>query len=541
MARFLIVALMAGSALTAAASESIEALYARLDSLISVQDDITAAKRNHIAAIIDAATGGEPLSADERYRLNERLYKEYIAFNYDSAFRYASLNVELARATGDYSRQCDSRIKLAHITSVAGLFDKAGELLDSIDHRRLDASLQAEYYNERSKVFQYRREFAQGTPFEREYADSAQHYRALTMSLATPDSFRHVFSQAVHTAEQGDADGAVSALLPWLDHYGAGTRNYAIVASTLAYFHSLRGDEQSRERYLLLSAISDVQGAVRENTSLRALSMLLLDKGDVDRAFNYLNTSINDAVFYGSRLRNIQSGQLAPIIIKAYNDNRSAQHRQTQLQLLVMAILAVIMAIVLAVIVWLMKKRRDANARIALVNSRLQDTVDELQRVNVLIKQSNQIKDEYIVRFMMLSSTMIERAERQRKDNLKLARDRKLDQLYSNLKSTAQDSDNVKLFHENFDTAFLNIFPQFVEQVNKLWRPEDRITPSHGLTTELRILALIRLGITDNATISGILRSSLSTVYTYRSRLKARALEPDTFDATVKSLGEITR
>lgn len=535
LSRRIILTVMLATAALAGAAQSLSALYACLDSLLEVQDDITRDKQMRIAAIASTASGRQ-LSPDEAYRLNEILYNEYIAFRYDSALHYAALNVDLAKAAGDYGRLCDSRIKQAHITSMAGLFDKAQQYLDSVDCKRLDKESLSDYYDVRANLCQFMLEFAQGTPFEEHYRDSAQYYREKTIALAKPDSFEYAFSRAVYVSENGDPDGGIAILLPWLVRYTSGDRNYAIVASTLAYFYQLKGDSARREHYLLLSAISDVRGAVRENISLRSLSLMLFDEGDLDRAFNYLNASINDAVFYGTRLRNIQSVQLAPLIIKAYNDDRSAQHRRTQLQLVMSVVVMLVLAVVLAVIAWLMKKRRVANAQIELMNGRLQDTVDELRRVNTLITQNNRIKDEYIVRFLLLCSNMIDRAEHQRKDNLKLARERKTDALLTSLKSTAQDSENVKLFHENFDTAFLNIFPHFVSQVNALLRPDENVVPERGLSTELRILALMRLGITDNATIAGILRASISTIYTYRSRLKARAVEPHTFEAAVKTL-----
>ena len=122
----------------------------------------------------------------------------------------------------------------------------------------------------------------------------------------------------------------------------------------------------------------------------------------------------------------------------------------------------------------------------------------------------------------------------------RLARDRKLEDLYAELKSNTALNEGIRLFHQNFDTAFLNIYPRFVEEVNRLLTPENRFEVSGDakkLSTELRVLALIRLGINDNQRIADILRSSITTIYTYRSKLKAKAVSKDTFEDDVCKIG----
>ena len=525
-----------------------EQLYRRLDALIANQDSITLAKQASIDAVRVAMTGGQ-LSPEAQYALNDRMYEQYIAFKFDSALHYATLNVELARTMNNARYSNAALLKLAYIQSVAGLFEVADNTLDHIDTRSLDDSLRAEYYNERAKLYLFRQEYTQGTPYEAANADSAQHYRALTIGLAAPGSYRRTFADAVYHCENGDYDTAIKMLQAELkktiaDSTGSDEqallsvidrRRYAVITSTLAYFYRRKGDERQCEHYLLLAAISDVAGAVRENTSLRSLSMMLLDKGDPDRAFNYLNTSINDAKFFGTRLRNIQSAQLVPIIIKAYNDNRTASHQRRAMLLILVGATAFILILALAYALYQNRKRRAASRQVSRINATLSETVEQLKDVNSRLAQTSNIEDEYLTRLLMLCSTLIDRNDHRRKDNLKLAHDRRYEQLVANLKSNSDTAESVTMFHDNFDEAFLNIYPDFVATVNSLLKSDAQVeTDGKGLSTELRILALIRLGISDNATIAGILRASLSTVYTYRSRLKARALTPETFEAVIK-------
>ena len=173
------------------------------------------------------------------------------------------------------------------------------------------------------------------------------------------------------------------------------------------------------------------------------------------------------------------------------------------------------------------------------MNEELSRHNEEIQHMNSLMKESNRIKDEYIGRFLELSSNLIHRGEERSKQLNRLARDRKLEELYTELKSQKPLNESIHQFHANFDTAFLNIYPDFVTEVNKLMSAQNEFDMAEGsekLSTELRVLALIRLGITDNQKIADILRSSITTIYTYRSRLKSRAIEKDSFEDDIKKI-----
>jgi ATP/maltotriose-dependent transcriptional regulator MalT len=165
---------------------------------------------------------------------------------------------------------------------------------------------------------------------------------------------------------------------------------------------------------------------------------------------------------------------------------------------------------------------------------------EQIQAANGQMKEANRIKDEYIGRFLELSSNLIKRGEERSKQLNRLARDRKLEELYAELKSSQFINSGIRMFHQNFDEAFLNIYPDFIIEVNKLLLPNESFAFNEGeskrLTTELRILALIRLGISDNQEIADILRSSITTIYTYRSKLKARAVNKDSFEDDVRKI-----
>ena len=305
------------------------------------------------------------------------------------------------------------------------------------------------------------------------------------------------------------------------------------------YFYSKDKEMHHQERYLLLSAISDMKGAILENNSLRRLSIILLERGDFKKAHDYLLCASNDAMLYGSRLRSMQAARISPLITQAYDTERARTQRRTNLLLMVISFIALLLVLTIVYTLSLIKKRHQANLEISRMNAELSLHNEEIESMNLQMKESNRIKDEYIGRFLELSSNLILKSEERSKVLNRLARDRKLENLYAELKSQKPLNESVHLFHQNFDTAFLNIYPTFISEINKLLTADNQfeIDENAGkLTTELRILALIRLNISDNQKIADILRSSITTIYTYRSKLKSRAISKDTFEDDVRRI-----
>ena len=288
-----------------------------------------------------------------------------------------------------------------------------------------------------------------------------------------------------------------------------------------------------------------MEGCIRENTSLRAIADRLFDEGDIDRAYRYMRVAVDDANFYGTRLRNIQASRIVPKIIDAYQTKQEQGHRKMMWLLGIISVIALLLVGGVIAIYQLFKRYRRLNGQkkaineqLRQVNAQLGETVEELHEANGLLQEREQLKEQYIARFLALSSKFIDRGEEQRKALYRLYRDRKAEDLVRELKSTNFGNENARLFYENFDNAFLNIYPTFVDEVNKLLQEDGKIEVKQGkrLTTESRVLALIRIGITDNQSIAAILRASLTTIYTYRSKLKARAIDKDTFENDVKAI-----
>ena len=519
-------------------AEELSTLYYTLDSLIEHQSEIIAQKKNRIQTITDGMNSLS-LTSEQLFSLNNRLYDEYLAFNFDSALCYIKKNVDVQQSLGNPDLAAGSLIRMAHILAVSGLFDKADRMLDQIDISQLSTECKVEYFNQRGELNLYRSEMAEYTPYFQEYTDSSQYYRQLILKIAPKDSYDYIFNQATYISEKGDNDGAIKMLEAYMKNLKQGERRYSIVTSTLAYFYSKKDEAQLQERYFLLSAISDMKGAILENNSLRRLSIILLDRGDFKKAYEYLLCASNDARQYGSRLRSMQAARISPLITQAYDMERALTQHRTNLLLIILSVITLLLIGTVVYILSLIKKRHQANIKISKMNAELSLHNEEIERMNNQMKESNRIKDEYIGRFLELSSNLILKNEERSKVLNRLARDRKLELLYGELKSQKPLNESVHLFHQNFDTAFLNIYPTFISEVNQLLTEDNQFEvheEAGKLTTELRILALIRLNITDNQKIADILQSSITTIYTYRSKLKSRAKSKATFEDDVRRI-----
>ena len=530
--------LVCGSVLADSRDDELNALYQTLDSLVEHQPEIITQKKARIQVITDGLDNLK-LTPEELFSLNNRLYDEYLAFNFDSALCYIKKNVDVQRTLGNPDLAAGSLIRMAHILAVSGLFDKADRMLDDIQTDLLSTERKVEYYNQRGELNLYRSEMAEYTPYFQEYTDSSQYYRQLILQIAPKDSYDYIFNQATYISEKGDNEAAIKMLEDYLPTLKQGERRYSIVTSTLAYFYSKDKEMHHQERYLLLSAISDMKGAILENNSLRRLSIILLERGDFKKAHDYLLCASNDAMLYGSRLRSMQAARISPLITQAYDTERARTQRRTNLLLMVISFIALLLVLTIVYTLSLIKKRHQANLEISRMNAELSLHNEEIESMNLQMKESNRIKDEYIGRFLELSSNLILKSEERSKVLNRLARDRKLENLYAELKSQKPLNESVHLFHQNFDTAFLNIYPTFISEINKLLTADNQfeIDENAGkLTTELRILALIRLNISDNQKIADILRSSITTIYTYRSKLKSRTISKDTFEDDVRRI-----
>ena len=518
--------------------------FERLDSLIAKQPQIIAEKEARLSQMKEDL--GKTTNSVERYKALRSLYEEYSAYQYDSAYAYVSKCLDLAISLGERERVNESRLNLAHILSTACLMDKAAYTLEQLDTASLTTDQLVQYYRIKTNLLIYEAEYMQGTQYATEYVNQLIDMRRLVSAIDMPhDDVNYQLTVAENLADSHQLRQAIDLLSRMMSQYKSGERMYSVIASTMSFHYSQMGEMDNQLEYLIKSAESDLEGCIRENTALRAIADRLFDEGDIDRAYRYMRVAVDDANFYGTRLRNIQASRIVPKILSAYQTKQERNHRNMMWLLGIISLIALLLVAGVIAIYQLLKRyrrlneqKKAINEQLRQVNAQLGDTVGQLHESNALLQEREKLKEEYIARFLALSSKFIDRGEEQRKALYRLYRDRKTEELARELKSTHSGNENAQLFYENFDNAFLNIFPNFVDEVNKLLQEDGKIEVKQGkrLTTESRVLALIRIGITDNQSIANILRASLTTIYTYRSKLKARALNKDGFEAQVKGI-----
>lgn len=525
--RHILLTLAMLSTLLVAASPS--AAFMHLDSLIAAQDANITQKEKAIAVIKKKLTLGGRI--DKEYAVNEELYRAYVDFQNDSAQKYMRRNIEIARQLGDNDKVCESTLNLMHLLTKAYLLDETEALAASLDTTRMSNENKLYFYKVLSDINLFKLEFHKGSAYESQYQEQLTMLRSRIAALAPKGSERQQLYRANYLNDTGKTGEAIALLEKMLKDYHSGDRTYSVITSSLAFYYSLQGDREKQKDLLAMSAASDIEGCIMENSALRQLADLLFDEGDIDRAYRYINRSVADATYYGTKLRNVQASQLVPRIISAYQAKQEKNYRNMRNFIIALSVLAALLVAGVLALAMLYKRYRRLSESRKRIN-------DKLEITNEQLRERDKIKEQYLGRFLTFSSSLIDKNETQRKALNRLAMEDRLKELKAQLKSPHLDYENATLFYQNFDSAFLNIYPDFINEVNNLLAPDDPIETKdeHQLTRELRILALIRLGITDNKEIASILRASIATIYTYRSRLKARARSKHTFEHDIKHI-----
>ena len=467
------------------------------------------------------------VSPEERDTIYYHLYKEYEAYIFDSAMRYVKVHLALATEMNHVSRINECKMQLARMYSTFARFTEAIALLNAIRKEELAREQLPAYYNAYSEAYLYWAEYTDNAG-EENFMALKNAYRDSALSVS-PRGYSYATNYAAKCIESQSYAAAENALLPYLADVGAETREYAILTSLMASLYAAKGNETAQKEYLIRSAIADVKASVKENTSLRDLAFYLLNDGDVGRSNRYIKKSMEDANFYNARLRNIQTAKILPLIDKAYQIER--EHYQKNL-LLTVIIIGILTLFGIGVIFYLFMQMRNLSQ----TRKKLMKTNANLKKANIRLSETNHIKEEYIGHFLNQCSLYIDKLSAYRKSLNKKAANGNMEELFRALKSTQIIEDELEEFYRSFDATFLNLFPNFVQEFNKLLPESEQIQPKHPseLTVELRIFALLRLGITDSAKIAGFLRYSIYTIYNYRSKYRNNAIVPrDKFEEIV--------
>ena len=294
--------------------------------------------------------------------------------------------------------------------------------------------------------------------------------------------------------------------------------------------------------------MADMKTAVREYISLRKLAVLLYQEGDIERAYSYVKICMEDAAACNARLRKLEILEIFPIINDAYQQKTEKQQEQMKWALVSISLLSLFLLLAIFYVYKQMKKVAAARREVIDANKRLKELNDELHISNSQLKEANHsiaensyLKEEYIGRYMDQCSVYLEKMDNYRRSLGKIAATGNVEELYKNIKSSKFIEGELKEFYTNFDNTFLQLFPTFVEDFNALLADDEQISLKAGerMNTELRIFALIRLGITDSVKIAQFLRYSVTTIYNYRTKVRNKAAgDRDLLEQEVMTIGK---
>lgn len=480
------------------------------------------------------------LSPAEQYAANLQLIEAYQKYQVDSAIAYVRKNRAIAATLNDTLIHSQAAIQQAWLFATEGLYIESKSLLDSIDRAQLSPGL-LPYYYETYLLFYSR--YGQSTNNVGHYQMS-ERYRDSLLTVLDPRSLNHQITEATKTLYQGQEPVAESALLNLLRHTTDENPERALIAYLLGVIYKNRGDVEGQLRYFAISAITDVVNSIKDNASLQSLALTYYDLGDVEQAYRFMAAAINDAIFCNARYRTVEHSTYYPIINASFRALERAQQTKLHTYLILISLLSV--GLIIGIVYSYVQVRRLARTRraLSLTNQRLHNLNQVLKDANDNLFEANHIKEEYIAHFFDICSLNIEKIENFRKSLHKKASAGKWGQLLQDLKSTDLAESELTALYHNFDTIFLNLYPTFVGDFNKLLLPDEQVLPKPGelLNTELRIFALVRLGISDSVKIASFLRYSLRTVYNYRTKIRQKARHSrEEFEAQVRQIGTIRK
>ena len=484
--------------------------------------------------------------ADEtKFRLGLRIYQEYRSFKYDSAFAYAQRVRQLADQLHSPQKQEIAKLNLAFIDLSSGMFKETFETLASIRPARLDSADKVDFYFTKARSFSDLADYNAGNYYRPGYIAQAVACTDTALRYCRPASYAYWSIQGFRALKRNDVRASRAIYARLLRLPTLTPHQLAITASTAAWVAELSGEPERGFELLTQAAIADVKTATTETVALFKLSDLCYRRGDLKNAYTFINQAQADATYYDSRLRQVQMGSIFSLI-ESQRINLIEQQRR-RLTIYAVATTALVLFVIgFAVVIFRqLRKLQAADALISTINQELQHNNQhlsqlnqELSSLNQRLNEANHIKDEYIGYYFSVSSEYIDKIER-----FKNLMDKTLTTKQYASTQRIVDSLNIKkerneLF-KGFDSVFLKLFPNFVAAFNDLLRPEERIELPEDqlLNTELRIFALIRLGIDDSERISKILGYTISTIYTYKTRVKKKSCYPsEEFEGRVRAI-----
>lgn len=475
----------------------------------------------------------------DRYEIMDDLVDEYFQYNIDSAVFYSRAKLSLAEKINDNNILLDAIYDIADRHTMSGLSEATMRSLRMIEEKGVNDTSKLRYYSILNTLYGTLELEVIDKTLSQEYRQKKNMYRELLLTNIPEDDVSHLYVQTEILLQDNKPQEALDLLIPWIRVKNPNLHESGILCYSVGSAYSMMGNIENAILWYARSARHDLLAAKYEYRSLYELAGLLNQTGDIKRAYSYITRSVEDADQSNAQIHKQFAYQLLPVISESYDKVMLKKNQQMRYILIAMGIILILLMIMS--IVLLKEKKRVTIAekqakygigQLKVLNAELQDYIRQLQ-------ESNQIKDSYLGRYLNMCSDYIDSLDRYRSSLRKTGKEG--GDVMAALKSKAFMEAKLEEFYREFDATFLDLFPDFIPQLNELLQDDRKIRVSKEkmLSTELRVLALIRLGVNDSVRIAQFLRRSTSTIYNYRVKMRnASNVDREEFENHLMRIGK---
>ena len=477
--------------------------------------------------------------------LYQDLYLEYYVYKYDSAMTYNEAAIQLAHQWGDDIQEKRGLIQRSELFALGGRYYEGFDNLQNMDVSTLDSTLRFRYHYINFLLNLYLEEYGDNNTYTDSYYSQRSYHLKEAMNYIEPDNQNSDYYWGeYYTYVENDPEKA-KVFYEQQVNSGRSSRTDAMAYFNLSNYYFSKGEQQKGEEYLIHSCMADIKNNVKENMALQILSAYLFQQGksQVERAERYISIALEDAHFYDSRLRIVESSRVFPTIISAYQSLLQDQNKKQQYGLWGITILAIWLLFETFFYIKQNKQLSVKRYKLALSNDDLTMLNEKLGVLNGQLMDTNHRRERLAKLYIDLCANYINKLKSYQSLVRRKIKANQVNDLATTISSTKLSEQDASAFLTQFDKAFLDLYPTFITEFNQLLRPEEQIIipQERTLSMELRIFALIRLGVKESSEIALLLFLSPQTVYNYRSTVKNKAIDRETFEDEVRQLCTILK
>ena len=531
---------------TLSAGSKTQQLRQKLDNLLEQRDALIDNKNNDINRLKKHLATSE--NALKRLQTYEQLFEEYYVFQFDSAMTYLNKGIKLALETQNTYYYNSNVIRKAELLSIGGLYSEAVQEIEQVDTTALDKAQRFEYYFALFRIHTYWADFCNDKTYTPIHRSKAKNYLKKAMPFCDETNKSYEYYRGEYCVfVQNNPLSARSHYIKAIKQLPPTSRIYAMSCFALSGSYGNEGNTNKQEEFLLLSSIADVENCTMENFALQNLAMYIFEhnKDDLDYAQRYIQTALEDAHFYNNRLRIIEISSKLPVIVSSY---QQTLNQRNKVQMTAIIVISLLLLFLLFAVFYIVKQTKrlslqqqelqNNNNQLSELNTQQKELNTQLHDLNAVLVDTNRKRERLAKLYIDLCAKYIARLKKQQTLVKRKIKANQTSELLSQLSSERLSEEDAATFLSRFDKAFLDLYPGFTEELNNLLVPEGRIQnkSTDELTTEQRIMALIRLGVKESAEIADLLFYSPQTIYNYRSVLKGKAINKENFEEEVMKL-----